>query len=546
MDLHHYLRAVRRSLWIVALVAIIGAAAGYWHAARSPKVYAASVSFYVATPRLQADTAFGSDQFAQDRANTYARLLSSQRFAESVRTASRLSMSAEEISGEISGSSQVGTVLVDARIQDTSLSRLTTLQRTVATQFPLLVSAIESSAAVKLEVVSTPPVSAAPVAPRKSIDVIVGFAVGLALGLLIAALRQLLDTSIRSGFDLEEIAGVPLLGSIVADPTASRAPVAIGEAAPSRRAEQFRQLRTNLEFVHTAERAQAIAVTSSIAGEGKSSTALNLAVAAAERGGRVLLVDADLRRPELGRLLGFDSTVGLTTVLTGNVKLSTAVQSWGEHGLAVLASGQTPPNPSELLNSDAMRELLREMREKYELIIFDTPPVLAVTDAAVCATLVDGVFVLYRYGKTRRAHLDACLHSLRAVDARILGVGLNMLPRRGADGEGDTVYGSYYAVQPDTGGGTPFAQGLARLRQGRRRATGLMAQLSKNGAKPDAASNAVPARPRGSAATKSTRADGSAARKRSTRSVAEQRAAANQEARRGRQQKPQNARGRGR
>jgi capsular exopolysaccharide synthesis family protein len=255
-------------------------------------------------------------------------------------------------------------------------------------------------------------------------------------------LREALDTSIRTPAELEEIAGVPVLGSIVFDPSADRVQALVGLAAQGRRAEDFRQLRTSLDFVHTVQSVQVLAVTSAVAGEGKSSTAVNIAVMAAERGARVLLVDADLRRPRIGTYLGLESSVGLTTVLTGRVSFDKAVRTWGE--LKVLPSGALPPNPTELLDSVGMADLLAELRGRFDLVVLDTPPVLAVADAVVCSSIVDGTLMVYRYGRTRRAQLAGALHALRGVQARIVGTVLNARPRRGADG-------GYYGVYDEDG-----------------------------------------------------------------------------------------------
>src|ERR1700709_2033376 len=139
MDLRHYVRAIRRSWWVVLLVVVLAGAGAYAHSARSPKVYAASVTFYVATPQINTTTAYGSDQFAQDRANSYALLLSSENFARLVLSKTDVALSSSDLSAKIAGSAQINTVLVSARIQDTSLPRLRAIQSGVAKQFPVFV-----------------------------------------------------------------------------------------------------------------------------------------------------------------------------------------------------------------------------------------------------------------------------------------------------------------------------------------------------------------------------------------------------------------------
>lgn len=444
MELPNYLRALRRRWWIVVSMIILGIVAGLLKTAAATDVYSASITFYVASPNLNTDNAYGSDQFAQDRANSYAELLSSEGLARRVRDATHVHMSLSDLSSAISGTAELNTVLVKAQVRDTDVARLRRIAQGVARQFPVMVGELENRSGrreVALNVVSGPSVSPTPVSPRPALNVALGLGIGLIVGLLLAALREALDTSIRTPAELEEISGVPVLGSVTFDPAAERSPALVGSAAQGRRAEDFRQLRTSLDFVHTVQSVQVLAVTSAVAGEGKSSTAVNIAVMAAERGARVLLVDADLRRPQIGTYLGLESSVGLTTVLAGRVAFDKAARTWGD--LRVLPSGTLPPNPTELLDSVAMAGLITDWRVRFDLIVFDTPPVLAVADAVVCSAIVDGTLVVYRYGRTRRAQLAAAMRALHGVQARVVGTVLNARPRRGADGSEYDAYGEY-------------------------------------------------------------------------------------------------------
>jgi capsular exopolysaccharide synthesis family protein len=168
-----------------------------------------------------------------------------------------------------------------------------------------------------------------------------------------------------------------------------------------------------------------LAVTSSLPAEGKSTVSGNLAVALAETGARVLLVDADLRRPAIAELLGVEGGVGLTTVLAGAARVEDVVQDWGGKQLQVLASGPVPPNPAELLGSPAMRGLLEDLRGRYDHVVIDTAPLLPVADAAVLSRLVDGTLLVAQAGRVRRAELTRALGNLDQVSARVLGIVLN-------------------------------------------------------------------------------------------------------------------------
>lgn len=444
MELSGYLRALRRRWWIVASVIVIGAVLGVLKTVVATDVYSASVTFYVSSPKINPDNAYGFDQFAQDRANSYAELLSSGKLARRVLDTTHVDLSQGELTSAISGTAELNTVLVQATVLDTDIGRLRKIANGVAQQFPLMISELENQGGadeVSLNVVSGPTVSPTPVSPRPMLNLALGVGIGLIIGLLLAALREALDTTIRSPAELEEVAGVPVLGAIVFDASTDRVQALVGLDAQGRRAEDFRQLRANLDFVHTVQSVQVIAVTSAVAGEGKSTTALNVALMAAERGARVLLVDADLRRPRIAPYLGLESSVGLTTVLAGRVTFDQAVRTWGD--LKVLPSGTLPPNPTELLDSDAMADLISEWRDRFDFIVMDTPPVLVVADAVVCSSIVDGTLVIYRYGRTRRAQLVSAMHALRSVQARVVGTVLNARPRRGADGADYGLYAEY-------------------------------------------------------------------------------------------------------
>jgi succinoglycan biosynthesis transport protein ExoP len=468
MDLRSYLGAIRKNWWIVLLVLLVGGLAGYGQSKRSTPVYAGHITFYVATPGLSGTSPLGSDQFAQDRANTYAQLLSSERLATMIISAEGLAIRPAELAGEMSGAAELNTVLVKATIKDPSLQRLRTITDAVAREFPTMVDDLDNSgatsSAVRLSVVSGPAVGSSPVSPRTTLNVALGAAIGLLLGLLLAALREVLDVSIRTSEALQEFGGAPVIGAINFDSAAKKAPLIVGDQVHSVRAEAFRQLRTNVRFLDAADPVEVIAVTSSVTGEGKSTTASNLALVFAETGVKVVLVDADLRRSKVADYLGIEPLIGLTDVLVGRCDLDDALQAWGSDNIVALPSGSTPPNPSGLLGSPAMHELVAELRRRFDIVILDTPPVVPVTDATVVATYVDGVMVVFRHGKTRRAHLATSLRLLRGVNARVLGFVLNMKPLKGREASGYGRYGYR---------GDRAAEPAARRRLGRRRHAGV-------------------------------------------------------------------------
>lgn len=445
MDLRSYLRAVRRRWWLVFIVAALGACGGIAVNVHASPLYASRVTFYVSTPASTNGNALEADQFAQRRTNSYVQLLSSEDLANKIITSNDLDVTRGQVMGEISGSARVNTVLLVATVRDPKPARSLRIATAVASLFPRMIDELDNRgkiSTVSLNVVSGPTLTHTPVSPRKNLNIAIGLLIGLLVGLLLTVLRELTDTTVRSADAIREAVGIPTIGHIHFDKAAKASPLIVDGRVRSRRAEAFRQLRTNLQFADVDRPVKVIVVSSSVAAEGKSATAANLAIVFAETGRRILLIEADLRRPRVSAYLGLERVVGLTNVLAGQVAIDEALQQWGTDRLAVLPSGTLPPNPSELLGSQNMVDLMAAMRQRFDTIIIDTPPLLPVTDAAVVSVLADGVLTVVRYGKTNRAQLVAGIRSLDAVDARVLGCVLNMQPTKRTKG-GYDGYGYY-------------------------------------------------------------------------------------------------------
>jgi non-specific protein-tyrosine kinase len=186
--------------------------------------------------------------------------------------------------------------------------------------------------------------------------------------------------------------------------------------------EAYRTLRTNLDFASLDQALKTLVVTSAGVGEGKSSMLANLAVVSAQAGRRVILVDADLRRPTLHEVFDLGNEAGLTTLMMDEAALaSPPLQDSGIEGLFVLTSGPLPPNPAEVMGSRRMEEVIAALAEQAEQVFFDTPPIVAVTDAAVLATKVDGVLLVVKAGKTRRENARTAVQRLEQINARLVG-----------------------------------------------------------------------------------------------------------------------------
>ena len=433
VDLHEYMSALRRYWWVLVLSALLGAGLGGVTAARTTPLYAGTVTFFATTPSVKSSNPLQGDTFGQQRVNTYVKLLSSQRLADRVVQSTSTGLSSAQFTSEIKGSADLNTVLLTATVSDTSPRRSLELVGGVATQFPDLVKEIETQngtqkAPVALDVVSGPTLSPGPVGSHRKLDIAVGMLAGLIVGIALAFLLALTDRTLRDPERLRDLTHTPVLGTIPRG-GADKHPLVVEAQARSRRAEAFRQLRTHVQFVDLERPLPVIAVASPVKKEGRSSTALNLALTFAEAGKEVLLIDADLRHPRIASYLGLSKQLGLSSVLSGEDKVEDVMQSWGNGGLTVLPSGAVPPNPSELLGSRAMDDVMLAMRARFDLILIDTPPLLPFADGVVASSRADGVVVVVRHGRTRREEVEGAMESLSAVGANVLGTVLNRTPR---------------------------------------------------------------------------------------------------------------------
>jgi capsular exopolysaccharide synthesis family protein len=287
---------------------------------------------------------------------------------------------------------------------------------------------------------ATPPRS--PISPTITQDVIQSLIIGLFVGVALAFARDQIDDSIRSKVDLERAArDLPTL-ALIPDDDISRNPqskVLVTAGAPmSAGAESYRGLRTAIQYAHIERPIQIIQITSANAGEGKSTTLSNLAVAFAQSGKRVITVGADLRKPRLHQTMQVDGSIGLTSVVLGYNTLGEAIQTSPVHpNIHVLASGPLPPNPSELLNHERTAKILRTLSSEYDVVFVDCPPILPVTDSLVLSRNVDAMIFLARSGVTTRRAARRSIEMLHQIDAPLLGTIL-------AGVASEETYGSFY------------------------------------------------------------------------------------------------------
>lgn len=458
MELRDYLRVIRtywRGVIVVIAVCVI-AAAGY--TLSEHKVYAANSTGFVTTGQnTNPALASVNDQLAQSRATSYVDVATSRAVAQEVIANLGLHEDPATLVGNISVTQPLNTVLLQITAKASSPLAAQQLAdawvKALATQVSDIEDPNHTNAAgiPKVLPIDNAELPKSPVSPKPTRNILLGLLAGLLLALGYAVLRGTLDRRIHTAAAIEK-RGVSVAGLV---PTARALQHSPGERlqivteeehvrdGSIAAAEAFRKLRTSLTYMNVDEPPRVIVVTSPNAGDGKSTVAANLAAAVAQTGQQVILIDGDLRRPSVASGFGLVEGTGVTSVLSGRISVMDAVQPTDAHGLRIMAAGPTPPNPSELLGSKAMSNLIERFSSDH-LVIIDAPPLLPVTDAAVLSSKADGVLLVISSAKTMDNELDAALDALQAVGGRTLGVVLN---RAGARTAG-YYYSSYYGQNP--------------------------------------------------------------------------------------------------
>ena len=451
MELRDYIRILRKSWVLIVLLTLVavGAASAY-SLVQTPQYSATStVVIFTQSSGSTADLAQGNS-FSVARVKTYSALVTTPIVLLPVVASLELGITADELEKKVAASAQLDTSIIDITVTDTDPVRAADTANAVSASLALVVEDIETpdtadaTSPVKLTRAQQATVPSIPVSPNVPLNIALGALVGLALGVGLAVLRETLETRIRNTRDVEQLTDLPILGGIVFDPKAKDRPLIVHVDPRSPRAESFRTLRTNLQYLDVGRTDRSFVITSSIESEGKSTTGANLAIALADAGSRVLLVDADLRRPKVADSLDVEGAVGLTDVLIGRATLADVIQPWGKGQLFVLPAGHVPPNPSELLGSTRMTQLITEFNRAFDVVLFDSPPLLPVTDAAILAKNVGGALIVVAAGRTQKNQLKGAIAALDNVGAPVSGMVLTMLPTKGPDAYGYGHYGYGY------------------------------------------------------------------------------------------------------
>ena len=481
MELRDYLR-ILRAHWIgIVLLTLLGIAVAAGWTLIQPRVYTATTSGFVSIPQgVDEDTgaALTGNQLAMAKVKSFVDVGTWRTVADYAIDELHLKTTPEQLVDQVDVSNPLDTVIIQVSASAFTPEAARDLAEAWVRGMQNEIAQIEGNGAKDSSAVTLIPgdsaqLPASPSSPKVKLALALGALIGLALGVGYAVLRNVLDRRVRDPREIERQTGATVVGTIPVEKSLSveRGVLTFNGSRQAQNAsvvtEAMRELRTNLQFMDVDNPPRVIVVTSPLPGDGKSTTAANLAVSLAATGQRVMLIDADLRRPVVASMFGLPEGAGLSDLLAGRAALADVVHVPDPSGnLVVLPAGRIPPNPSEVLGSHRMRELLNSLRREA-MVIIDSPPTVPVTDAAVLSTGADGVLLVTSAGRTTYDVLQKALDNLQRAHGKVLGIVLNKVPRKGADAGYYYGYGYYYSE--DNGKAKPAkpAKPTSRATKGR-------------------------------------------------------------------------------
>lgn len=456
LTVRDFARILRHRWKIVSaaiVIAILGAVA---HSLLADPQYEASTRLFVSTTSDGNNTQTNDGGlFAQRRVLSYTELLTGDVLAQRTIDKLGLDMGASELKDKIVANAPTDTVLIDVTVMDSSASRARDIANTLSDEFVVMAAGLETPVLgaqpnARVVVQQRAELPDAPVAPKSKRNVAIAAVLGALVGVFIALVRDRLDDSMRDPAALEKSTGIGLVGDLPFDAERRRNPVIAFDTDHSPSAEAFRDLRVNVRFQEVADGPRALLIASAMPGDGRTTTAVNLAAAIAQAGHNVVVVDGDLRRPRVAQYLGLDGQAGLSTVLEERATLDEALQQTRLPRLTALTAGVLPASPAELLESRAAADVLGELGRRFDYVIVDSPSLLR-SDAAILAASCQGVLVVARSGKTKRKQLTAAISTLQRAGAPLLGAVLTMTPAKKRS-KADDYYGSAPSAPQASGG----------------------------------------------------------------------------------------------
>jgi non-specific protein-tyrosine kinase len=442
LDLKDFYQLLRHNVAVVIVSTFLGVVAASGITLAMTPVYDANLEIFVSTPASALDIgalAQGSS-FSQQRVISYAQIINGPETLNPVIQELKLPYTVQDLAKSIRATAPLNTVLINVKVSNPDALLAARIANSIGKQFANTVNSLESgggTSGIKVSVVKNAFPATSPSSPKKLLNLLLGLILGFGVGVGLSFLRVLFDNTVKNDLDLGEM---PLLAAIAFDDEAEGKPLITDIGRYAIRAEAFRSFRTNLQYIKSDVPIQIITVSSSLPGEGKTSTALNLSISLAQSGLRVLFLESDLRRPLSAKYMKLDkNSKGFSDVLNGDVTdfsevgLREILFNFGDSGMRYMPSGKIPPNPAELLNSTRIDDFFAALRNIFDYVIIDSPPLLPVTDAAILAKKSDGVILIARAGVTHMGQFRGATEALKAVGANILGGVLNMIPVEARD-----------------------------------------------------------------------------------------------------------------
>ena len=426
-----FMSVIRRSWWVVACLSLFGAlfALGVSFM-QTPEYRAVAVLYVTSGNDGNTQSAYQGSLASQERVVSYAKLADSDAVVSAALRSSGLPLSTESAKSEIVATGTTGTAMFSISSTGPDPSNRIALVNAVSEAMVSYVSELERPAGggeplAKVTIVSPASVGAGPVTPKFEQNVAMGLACGFLIGIVVLAVRTLIDDRIRTRDDVAKFVSEPVLGEIPEDPGLGADPVGYAQKSGTIAAESLRMLRSNLGFARVDQSLKSLIVSSANSGDGKTTTVLALAAVFAEAGKRVIVVDCDLRVPSVADRLGLIGDVGFTDFVKGVAPVRELIQSDMKSGFDVICSGTIPPNPAELVGSESAGRLISELEREYDYVLVDVPPVLAVADACELGQYVSGALFVAKSGVTTGRALSEALAVLSSAHVGSLGIVLN-------------------------------------------------------------------------------------------------------------------------
>lgn len=484
IDIARLWKAIWRRAWLIVLTAILCGA------------MALLITVYLITPQYQATAMFyvnnssvsiGDSSVTIDSADiiasknlvdTYIVILNSRSCLNDVIDYANLDYGPTQLKGMITASSVNSTEVFQVVITGPDPEEAEKIANAIAYILPNKISDIVEGTSAK--VVDYAIVPSAPSSPNKTTNTALGFVLGFVFAVAVIAILELLDNTVRSEEDITQISKHPILASVpdmaihskggyyydgyvkkkskkkkLLENESSKNVVLVGDGISFAASEAYKLLRTKIQFSFADDKnCRVLGISSALAGEGKSLSSVNLAYSLAQLGKKVLLIDCDMRRPSLAVKLDIERVPGLSNYLAGRIGIDVVLQTYGADAedkvpFHVITAGRVPPNPIELLSSEKMAQMLEKLRECYDYIVLDLPPVGEVSDAIVAAKIVDGVLMVVCQNYCSRNAFSHAIEQFEFVNSRILGIVMNRVSERGRGyyRYGKRYYKKYYGYR---------------------------------------------------------------------------------------------------